>query len=68
MGPLVGVPHSGGCLSMRNLSTALVELREAFKSEATKGAGDEMEKGDLGEGGEGDKNAQNMMYMKFLKN
>lgn len=51
----MGVPHSGGCLSMRSLSTALVELREAFKSEDTKGAGDGMERGDLGEGGEGDK-------------
>lgn len=44
-----------------------MELKAAFKSEDTKGAGDGMERVDLGEGGEGDKNAQNMMYMKFLK-
>lgn len=53
---------------MKSLSSALVELRKAFKSEATKRAGDGMERVDLGEGGEGDINAQNMMYMKFLKN
>lgn len=32
-----------------------MELRKAFKSEDTKGAGNGMERGDLGEGGEGDK-------------
>lgn len=66
MGSLVGLPHSGGCLSITSLLAALVELRAAFKSEDTKGAGDRMERVDLGEGGERDKNVQSMMYVKFL--